>query len=105
MPWLFVLIAGAFEVVWLFTLKQSQGFTRLWPSVVTVLAMAASFYFLSQSLRALPVGTAYAVWTGIGAVGAAVAGILIYDEPRTIPRLVSIALIVAGIVGLKLSAR
>jgi len=103
MPWLYLVLAGLLEVVWAIGLKYTDGFSRLWPSLMTVAAMAASFYLLSLSLRTLPVGTAYAIWTGIGAVGAAILGIFLLDEPRALGRLASIALIVAGIIGLKLS--
>jgi len=104
MAWVCLVIAGVLEVVWAIGLKYTDGFTRLWPSVVTVLAMIASFYFLSQALKTLPVGTGYAVWTGIGAVGTAVLGILLFSESAAFGRLLSIALIIIGIVGLKLTA-
>ncbi len=103
MPWLHLIIAGLLEVAWAVGLKQTEGWTRLWPSVITALLMIASFFFLSLALRALPMGTAYAIWTGIGAVGTALIGIFIFGEPRTAARLVCIVLIVAGIVGLKLT--
>lgn len=104
MPWLYLTIAGALEVVWAIGLKTTHGFTRLGPSVLTVVAMVASFYFLAQALRSLPVGTAYAVWTGIGACGTAALGILLYAESAAPARLASIALIVLGILGLKLTS-
>lgn len=104
MPWLHLIIAGLLEVAWAVGLKQTDGWTRLWPSVITVLLMIASFFFLSLALRSLPIGTAYAIWTGIGAVGTALIGIFVFNEPRTVARLVCIVLIVAGIVGLKLTA-
>lgn len=104
MPWLHLIIAGLLEVAWAVGLKQTDGWTRLWPSVITVLLMIASFFFLSLALRSLPIGTAYAIWTGIGAVGTALIGIFIFNEPRTTARLVCIVLIVAGIIGLKLTA-
>jgi quaternary ammonium compound-resistance protein SugE len=104
MPWLHLLIAGLLEVAWAIGLKQTDGWTRLWPSVITALLMIASFFFLSLALRSLPLGTAYAIWTGIGAVGTALIGIFIFDEPRTAARLVCIVLIVAGIIGLKLTS-
>jgi quaternary ammonium compound-resistance protein SugE len=100
--WTFLYIAGVFEVVWAVGLKYTQGFTRLWPSVGTVAAMIASFAFLAQALRVIPVGTAYAVWTGVGATGTALLGMLLLGEPRTALRLACIALIVAGVVGLHL---
>lgn len=104
MPWLHLTIAGLLEVAWAIGLKQTEGWTRLWPSVTTALLMMASFFFLSLALRSLPLGTAYAIWTGIGAVGTALIGIIVFDEPRTAARLVCIVLIVAGIVGLKLTS-
>jgi quaternary ammonium compound-resistance protein SugE len=104
MPWLHLIIAGLLEVAWAVGLKQTEGWTRLWPSVITALLMIASFFFLSLALRSLPLGTAYAIWTGIGAVGTALIGIFIFGEPRTAARLVCIVLIVAGIVGLKLTS-
>ncbi len=103
MPWLYLFIAGLLEVAWAVGLKQTDGWTRLWPSVITALLMIASFLFLSLALRSLPIGTAYALWTGIGAVGTAIVGILVFDEPRTVARLICIVCIVAGIVGLKLT--
>ncbi len=103
MPWLHLIIAGLLEIAWAVGLKQTDGWTRLWPSVITALLMLASFFFLSLALRALPMGTAYAIWTGIGAVGTALIGIYVFGEPRTAARLVCIVLIVAGIVGLKLT--
>ena len=104
MPWLHLIIAGLLEVAWAIGLKQTDGWTRLWPSVFTALLMIASFFFLSLALRSLPLGTAYAIWTGIGAVGTALIGIFVFGEPRTAARLVCIVLIVAGIVGLKLAS-
>jgi quaternary ammonium compound-resistance protein SugE len=104
MAWIWLLIAGAFEVVWAVGLKYTEGFTRLWPSVVTVGAMAVSFVFLSQALKSIPLGTAYAVWTGIGAVGTALLGIFLFEESRDPVRLLCILVIVAGIAGLKLSS-
>ena len=102
MGWTYLCIAGVFEVVWVVGLKYTAGFSRLWPSAFTVLAMGVSFYFLSQAVKTLPVGTAYAVWTGIGAVGAVLLGMLLFGESRDGLRLLCIALIVAGIVGLRL---
>ena len=104
MPWFHLIIAGLLEVAWAVGLKQTAGWTRLWPSLITVALMIASFFFLSLALRTLPLGTSYAIWTGIGAVGTALIGIFIFDEPRTAARLVCILLIVAGIVGLKLAS-
>lgn len=102
MAWVVLFIAGLLEVVWAVGLKYTQGFTRLWPSVGTVVTMAASFLLLSKALRTIPVGTGYAVWTGIGAVGTVVVGMTLLGEPRDVGRLVCVALIIAGIVGLKL---
>ena len=104
MPWVYLTIAGFFECIWAVGLKYTDGFTRLWPSVVTVAAMAASFLLLSLAMRTIPVGTAYAVWTGIGAVGVAIVGMLVFGEPRELVRLASIGLIVVGIFGLKLAS-
>ncbi len=104
MPWLHLLVAGLFEIGWAVGLRYSDGFSRLWPSVWTIVAMAGSFWFLALALRAIPLGTGYAVWTGIGAVGTAVLGIVLFAEPSHWPRLACIGLIVAGILGLKLTA-
>jgi quaternary ammonium compound-resistance protein SugE len=104
MPWLILFVAGLFEVGWAIGLKYTHGFTRLWPSVFTVMAMAVSLFLLAQALRTLPIGTAYAIWTGIGAVGTAVLGIVLFSEPATAMRLGCIGLIVAGIVGLKFAS-
>ncbi|MFZ2278249.1 MAG: quaternary ammonium compound efflux SMR transporter SugE [Prosthecobacter sp.] len=104
MPWFHLIIAGLLEVAWAVGLKQTAGWTRLWPSLITVALMIASFFFLSLALRTLPLGTAYAIWTGIGAIGTALIGIFIFDEPRTAARLVCILLIVSGVVGLKLAS-
>lgn len=101
MSWVHLAIAGLFEVVWAVLLKSTDGFSRPLESVVTLGAMAASFYFLSLALRDLPIGTAYAVWTGIGAVGTVLIGILLLGEPRDLPRIVCLVLIVGGILGLK----
>ena len=95
-------IAGLFEVAWAIGLKYTDGFSRVWPSLATVTSMALSLAFLGLALKNLPVGTAYAVWTGIGAVGTALLGIYLFEEPATALRLASIGLIVCGIVGLKL---
>jgi quaternary ammonium compound-resistance protein SugE len=102
MSWLFLFVAGLFEVGWAIGLKYTDGFTRLVPSILTVTAMTLSILLLGLALRTLPVGTAYAIWTGIGAVGTAALGIYLFDEPASAARLASIAMIVAGIVGLKL---
>ncbi len=102
MAWIILVIAGGFEIAWAIGLKYTEGFTRLWPTVGTVIAMVVSVVLLGLAMRSLPVGTAYAVWTGIGAVGTAMLGILLFGEAATVGRLVSLGLIVAGIVGLKL---
>lgn len=102
MAWTYLIVAGIFEVAWAIGLKYTEGFSRLWPSLGTVAAMAASFWLLSLSLTSLPIGTAYAVWTGIGAVGTALLGIALFGESADLPRLLCIGLIVGGIVGLKL---
>ena len=101
MPWFYLLLAGLAEVAWAIGLKQTEGWSRFWPSVITALLMIVSFAFLSLALKTLPLGTAYAVWTGIGAVGTAVIGIFFFGEPRDLLRLFCIALIVGGVIGLK----
>ena len=103
-PWLSLGIAGAFEIVWAVGLKYTDGFSRLWPSLITIWAMAISLYFLSQALKTIPLGTGYAVWTGIGAAGTAILGIILFSESAALLRLLCIALIIGGIVGLKLTA-
>lgn len=100
--WTILFIAGLCEVGWAVGMKYTEGFSRLWPSIWTVLGMAASVILLAWSLKTLPLGTAYAVWTGIGAVGTAILGIYLFDESREVLRFVCIGLIVAGIIGLKL---
>jgi quaternary ammonium compound-resistance protein SugE len=102
MAWIWLALAGLLEVVWAIGLKYTDGFTRLLPSAVTLAAMAASVYFLALAVRTIPIGTGYAVWTGIGAVGVAILGMILFGEPRTFLRIMSIVLIVAGIAGLKL---
>jgi quaternary ammonium compound-resistance protein SugE len=102
MPWLCLIVAGLLEIGWAIGLKYTEGFTRLWPSVATVAAMAASFVLLAQALKSIPVGTAYAIWTGIGAAGTALLGMLLLGEPRSVGRLLCVVLIVSGIAGLKL---
>lgn len=104
MPWIILIIAGLFEVVWASAMKQSHGFTRLWPSVVTLVAMLASFGLLSWSMRVLPLGTAYMVWTGIGALGAFVVGIVMLGETVSATRLLAAALILSGIVVMKVAS-
>lgn len=103
MAWIALAIAGAFEIIWAVALKYSENFTRLWPSVIFGVAAWLSFAFLSYSLKTLPLGTAYAVWTGAGAVGIAIVGMIWFDEPVETIRLFCIALIIGGIVGLKLT--
>ena len=103
--WLILFIAGLCEVGWAVGLKYTEGFSRLWPSAATLVAMVASVVLLGWSLKVLPLGTAYAVWTGIGAVGTAILGIFLFGESREVARLISIALIVAGIIGLKLMTK
>ena len=103
MPWLLLVIAGLLEVGWAIGLKYTEGFTRLWPSVGTAAAMVASVVLLGLAMRTLPVGTAYAVWTGIGAVGTVILGIALFGEPATLARLACVGLIVAAIAGLKLT--
>jgi quaternary ammonium compound-resistance protein SugE len=102
MAWIYLFIAGILEVAWAIGMKYSEGFTKLWPSVWTIITMIISFALLSQALKTIPVGTGYAVWTGIGTVGAAILGIVLFNEPRDAARLICIFLIVAGIAGLKL---
>ena len=102
MAWVVLFVAGLFEVGWAIGLKYTEGFTRLWPTVGTLISVVVSTGLLGVALRTLPVGTGYAVWTGIGTVGTAVLGIILFREPATAARLFCIALIVAGIVGLKL---
>jgi len=103
MAWGLLLVAGLLEVGWAIGLKYTQGFTRLWPSVWTATAMVGSVVLLGLAMKSLPVGTAYGVWVGVGAVGTAILGIVLFDEPANAARLASIAVIVAGIVGLKLA--
>lgn len=104
MAWAILIVAGLFEIGWAIGLKYTEGFTRIWPSVGTVAAMVISVYLLALAVRTLPIGTGYAVWTGVGAAGTALLGIALLDEPASIGRLASIALIIAGIVGLKLAS-
>ena len=104
MSWFILLLAGLFEIAWAIGLKYTEGFTRLWPSVGTVASMLISVGLLGVAMRELPVGTAYAVWTGIGAVGTVILGIVLFGDPANAPRLVCVGLIVAGILGLKLTS-
>jgi len=103
MAWFFLLLAGALEIVWVYFMKRADGFTKLWPSVATFTAMTVGFGFLSLAVRTLPLSTAYAVWTGIGAVGAFLAGVLLLGESASPLRIVAAALIISGIVVMKLS--
>ena len=102
MAWVALFFAGLFEIGWAVGLKYTEGFSRLWPSLGTIAAMAASFFLLAFALKSLPLGTAYAIWTGIGTIGTAILGIVLFGEPATALRLACVGLIVAGIVGLKL---
>ncbi len=104
MPWVTLVLAGLLEIVWAVGLKFSHGFTRLWPSALTLAALAGSLVLLAQSTRSLPLGTAYAVWVGIGSLGAAIAGILLFREPVTVGRVVFLGLLLVAIVGLKLTS-
>ncbi|OOE13054.1 quaternary ammonium compound efflux SMR transporter SugE [Fictibacillus arsenicus] len=104
MAWVYLFIAGIFEIVWAIGLKYTNGFTRLWPSVITVVGMIISFYYLSQATKVLPIGTAYTIWTGIGAAGAVILGIVLFGEPKTVLRFVFLAFVITGIIGLKVTA-
>jgi len=104
MAWTLIVVAGFFEIVWATLLKFTDGFTNVWPSIGTVVAMGISMVCMSFALREIPMGTAYVVWTGIGAVGTVILGIALFDEPRNMVRLVCIAMIILGIAGLKLSS-
>lgn len=104
MAWVYLVTAGLLEVGWALGLKYSEGFTKIVPTIATIVMMIASFVLLSQAVKTLPLGTAYAIWTGIGAVGTALAGMLLLGEPRDVTRLVCIAMIIAGIAGLKFVA-
>lgn len=104
MAWLHLVIAGLLEIAWAVGLKYTDRFTRLWPSVLTIAAMMASFYFLGQALKILPVGTGYAVWTGIGAVGTALLGIILFAESAAPARILCLLLIIIGIIGLKFTS-
>lgn len=104
MSWITLIIAGLLEVVWAYYMKQSQGFTKLVPSIITIVAMLASFGLLSFSMRTLPLGTAYTIWTGIGAVGAFIVGVLVLGEQANAMRIVAAALILCGLVMMKLTS-
>lgn len=103
MPWILLITAGLFEIVWAFTMKQSEGFTKLGPSVITIIAMLISFGLLAMVMRALPLGTAYTIWTGIGAIGAFIVGIVVLGEPANLMRIVAGVLIISGLVMMKLA--
>lgn len=105
MPWVYLIIAGVLEIGWAVGLKYTNGFTRLWPSVGTIAAMILSMFLLSLSVKTIPVGTGYAAWTGIGAAGTAILGMLLLGEPKAAARVFCILLIIAGIVGLKLFSK
>lgn len=104
MAWWYLILAGLLEVGWAIGLKSSHGFTRLWPSVATVVAMALSMLLLGLAVRTIPIGTGYVIWTGIGAVGAATLGMVLFGEPATAARLFCLGLILAGIIGLKIAS-
>jgi quaternary ammonium compound-resistance protein SugE len=103
MPWIILVLAGLFEVGWAIGLKYTDGFSKLWPTVGTVVAMAISLGLLGIAMKSLPVGTAYAIWVGVGAVGTVILGIVLFQEPLNALRMVSVGLIVAGLIGLKLA--
>jgi quaternary ammonium compound-resistance protein SugE len=103
MAWWYLILAGLLEVGWAIGLKSSHGFTRLWPSVATIVAMALSMLLLGLAVRTIPIGTGYVIWTGIGAVGAATLGMVLFGEPATAARLFCLGLILAGIIGLKIT--
>ena len=105
MAWIYLFIAGLFEISWAVGLKYSEGWTKLVPSAITVITMLVSLYFLSLSLKTLPLGTAYAVWTGIGTIGTTIYGLMVFKEPADLIRMVCILLIITGIVGLRLFAK
>lgn len=104
MAWIILVVAGLFEVGWAIGLKYTEGFTRLWPTVGTVAAMVISMWLLGIAMKSLPVGTAYSVWVGVGAVGTVILGIILLGEPANTGRLISVVLIIAGIIGLKLAS-
>ncbi|MFY4774162.1 quaternary ammonium compound efflux SMR transporter SugE [Metabacillus sp. RGM 3146] len=104
MAWILLVIAGIFEVVWAIGLKYTNGFTKLIPSIITIVGMVISVYLLSLAAKTLPIGTAYTIWTGIGAAGAVIMGILLFNEPRTLLRLSFLLLVIIGIIGLKVTS-
>ena len=103
MPWIYLIAAAALEIVWASGLKSTAGFTRFWPSLLTGSALIASIVLLALAVRTLPIGTAYAVWTGLGAAGTVIVGILLFGEPASAARLICVGLILAGVIGLKLA--
>jgi quaternary ammonium compound-resistance protein SugE len=105
MAWTYLVIAGLFEIGWAVGLKYTEGFTRLWPSLWVAGAMIVSLYLLSISLKTIPVGTGYAVWTGIGAAGTAIIGMMLFEEPKEVARIVCIAMIISGVVGLRIFSK
>ncbi|AZL16121.1 DMT family transporter [Rickettsiales endosymbiont of Stachyamoeba lipophora] len=102
MAWVMLLLAGLFEIMWAIGLKYSESFTKLWPSVFTIIAMIISVILLGVSVRTIPLGTAYAIWTGIGAIGAVIAGIILFNEPVLLLRMIFVGLILIGVLGLKI---
>ncbi len=104
MAWIYLCVAGLLEIFWAISLKHTEGFSNLRWTIFTIIGMSASFYFLAQALKTIPLGTAYAIWTGIGAAGTAILGIVVFSESATLPRLACIGIIVAGIVGLKMTS-
>lgn len=104
MPWIYLLIAGIFEIIWAYALKQSYGFSRLTPSLITLLAMVISIWLLALAMRTIPLGTAYLIWTGIGAVGAFLAGVILLAEPMSLARLIAVILIISGLIVMKLAS-
>ena len=104
MAWIYLVVAGLFECAWAIGLKYTEGFTKLTPSILTVFAMAISFGFLSTAMKSIPVGTAYAVWTGIGAIGVAIMGMVLFGESRDVMRIICLLFIICGILGLKLAS-
>ncbi|PKQ68241.1 hypothetical protein BZG01_05615 [Labilibaculum manganireducens] len=104
MAWVYLIIAGLFEAVWAIGLKYAEGFTKLWPSVITIVAMAVSLYFLALAIKTLPLGTAYAVWTGIGAFTTAILGVVLFSEPIHFSRIFFLLLLLVSIIGLKFTA-
>ncbi|CAH9014917.1 quaternary ammonium compound efflux SMR transporter SugE [Candidatus Nitrosacidococcus sp. I8] len=104
MAWIVLIVAGLFEICWAVSLKYAEGFSKFWPSVFNISVMSVSIYLLSQALKTIPIGTGYAVYTGIGAIGTAILGIVLFSESAAFPRLICIALIISGIIGLKLTS-